>query len=107
MAYDRRLERQVGRIEAVSIGCEDAPLHLQVAFTYGGSGQSLLGPVDGDFIKRIMRVFQVNNFNKLKGHSCWVTHYDSGITKLEPLIPGEGEEFDIDKWHQERKKEKA
>ncbi len=47
---------------------------------------------------RLMCAVGVNSLDKMEGKSCWVTHTNSEITKIEPLHKKDGKPFDILEW---------
>jgi len=65
----------------------------------------ILGRDGADFLRRLLRAVGVFRFSALAGKSCWVTHDDDTIHKIEPLHKGDGEPFDIKDWREECQKE--
>jgi hypothetical protein len=75
-------------------------------FDYDGTSQGFTPYfADPSIIMRLLRAIGVDSLNDIEGKSCWVTHTNDEITKIEPLHKKEGETFDIlawKKWAKER-----
>jgi hypothetical protein len=95
--------REVGRISHSDIrDNEHGSLFYGGSFTYESGGQGFGVIIDIEFVESIMRVFgRPKKLSDLNGQACWVTHCHSAIHLLEPLLPGEGKVFDIDRWADE------
>jgi hypothetical protein len=83
---------------------EHGGLMLGGHFQYEGGGCQGLGYIlDIEFIQRFMGVFNVHRLGDIQGASCWVTHDESGITKIEPLHKEYGIAFNIAGWPSKKK----
>lgn len=74
-------------------------------FKYEGGGQGLGYMMDVSFLMRFLDVFHVERLRQVEGKFCWVTHTNSNIHKIEPIMEGEGKTFDIDEWREWIKKQ--
>jgi hypothetical protein len=94
----QRVEREVARLSGFDFGFEGSWPLLVGSFNYDGGGQGLGCSVSIGFLKRFLAVFRVDSLREVNGRACWVTHTDSSILLLEPLLPDEGEPFNIEAW---------
>lgn len=100
----REQRRELARIKKVDLTIEDhGVLIFEVEFHYdGGSVQGwpicIGGPSGTDFLRRVMDAVGVYSLSRLVGKSCWVTHTNSSIDKIEPLHQKDGEPFDFLAW---------
>jgi len=94
------MERELAKCLEFDIADNDhGGLMLGGHFEYEGGGCQGLGyQVDIKFVQMFMEAFGVSRLQDVNGKSCWVTHGENGISKIEPLHKGEGTPFEIDKW---------
>ena len=98
-------EHEVARCEGFEVGVEDHGMpYMFGTFHYDGGGQGFGYAIDADFIKRFLQVFRVDRLSKVNGRHCWVTHNHSSITRVEPMLPDEGEAFDVLAWSETAKR---
>lgn len=91
--------REAARCRGVDIiDDEHGGLAMGGTFDFGGSGQGLGYRIDIEFVRRFMAVFRVSRLRDAEGKACWVTHSHCDISKIEPLLPGDGTAFDIHAW---------
>ncbi len=67
-------------------------------FDYGGSGQGFGYRIDIEFVRLFMEVFRVERLRDVNGKYCWVTHTGCQILKVEPMLPRDGQAFDVLRW---------
>lgn len=93
-------ERSLAKCSDFDFGIEDHGLPVLFgSFEYDEWGVQGLGySVDAEFLKRFLAVFGVRQLNDVNGKSCWVTHNNSQILKIEPLHKKDGVPFDIEEW---------
>jgi hypothetical protein len=111
-------ERQIGKITSTFIGFEDhGILSVSLHFDYGSAAQGIghrcFGSHDEsrdpegwrrghemgmDFIRRLLLACGVNQWEKLKGRTVFVTRDWTEIQKIEPLPTERGQPFDIVEW---------
>lgn len=97
-------EREVGRCKGFDLWLEDhGMLVLAGIFSFEGAGQGFGFQIDMDFIRGLMGVFNAEFFKQLEGKACWVTHDNSNIYLVEPLMRGEGKPFNVEEWAKTRK----
>ncbi len=98
--------REVARCTDVDVVDNDhGGLGLGATFRYEGSAAQGFGYViNAEFIRRFMLVFRVERLRDAIGKACWVTHSSGKIVKVEPLLTGEGQPFDIEAWSAELRK---
>ena len=96
-----RETRELARITYADIGAvyEGIP-GLVVNFEYeDGGGQYLSGHmIDPAMVCRFMNAVGVSALRDAEGKSCWVTHTDQEILKVEPLHAKDGRPFDLEEW---------
>ncbi|HEX3458513.1 MAG TPA: hypothetical protein VHR97_11215 [Candidatus Baltobacteraceae bacterium] len=92
--------REVARIEHCDIrDNEHGGLFFGGAFKYDSSGQGFGYIIDIEFVQGIMRVFGwPKSLSSCNAKACWVTHCQTDIHLVEPLLPDEGKVFDVDAW---------
>jgi hypothetical protein len=95
-------EREVARIRKPDIVEED---HGFMMFSgtcvFDSSAQGFGVEIDMEFVRRLMRVFRAERLSQLEGKACFVTHCQSRIHKVEPLLHDDGKAFDVDAWADE------
>lgn len=96
------MERELAKCRDFDVQIEDhGILVLAGTFEYESGGVQGLGyMIDASFLMRFMSVFGVEYLKDVNGKSCWVTHDDSSITKIEPLHKKEGQAFIIKDWQE-------
>lgn len=67
----------------------------------------VLDIINIDFIKKFMLVFDVEHLKEVNGKSCWVTHTNDNILKIEPLHKKDGEVFNLEEWSKQWKHQKV
>lgn len=99
-------ERSLAKLKGFDVGTEDhGILVMYGTFEYDEWGCQGLGYcIDAAFIYRFLDVFGVSKLSEVNGKSCWVTHDDNHIIKLEPLHKKDGKTFDIVEWQEFSKK---
>ena len=102
-------ERELAKCRGFDVGIEDHGLLVMLGtFEYEGGGAQGLGCcIEEAFLYRFLSVFGIEQLNQVNGKSCWVTHDNSHIFKIEPLHKRDGAVFDIDEWAEFVKKRKA
>ena len=96
------MTRSLARCKDFDVGIEDhGILVLFGHFEYDDGGCQGLGYcIDSSFLYRFLNVFDVEQLRGVNGKSCWVTHTDSGIEKIEPLHKKDGTPFAIPEWQE-------
>ena len=97
--------REVAKCDGFDIFIEHPnSIMLDGGFSYEGMGSQGFGYdcIDMEFITRLMAVFKVKNFNKIKGNLCYVTHNHSDIKLIEPIFRDDGMSFDVHLWASKR-----
>lgn len=94
------IERELAKARSFDVGIEDHGILVMFGyFDYEGGGAQGLGYcIDSSFLYRFLSAFGVEKLRDVEGKSCWVTHDDSTIYKIEPLHKKDGTEFDIKLW---------
>ena|SRR3990167_3196103 len=100
-------ERSLAKARNFDIWLEDhGLLVLDGHFEYEDGGAQGMGYcVDTAFLMRFLVAFGVDHLQKVNGKSCWVTHTNDKISKIEPLHKKDGEAFDIPTWREWAKKQ--
>lgn len=95
-----KMERDLAKLEGFDIGIEDhGLLTMYGTFHYDSGGAQGLGYcIDASFLYRFLAVFGVGRLQEVNGMSCWVTHNNWKITKIEPLHKNDGAVFDLEEW---------
>lgn len=95
-----KAERSLAKCRGFDIGIEDhGILVMYGTFEYDDGGCQGLGyGIETSFLYRFLSVFSVEMLRQVNGKSCWVTHTNDRITKIEPLHKKDGVPFDIVKW---------
>ena len=92
-------DRELARLKNFDFALSDHGFPvLKGTFDYGGSGQGFGYVVDTDFITAFLRAVGVNELQQVNGKTVWVTHSNFQIFKIEPLMKGDGETFDVTEW---------
>lgn len=60
-----------------------------------GGGQTFGLRMERDVIQSFLGVFGVWKLSEVNGRSCWVTHSQYDVAKLEPLHAKDGKPFDV------------
>lgn len=95
------LERELARWKGGDLEVEDhGCLTLTGCFEYESGGQGLGYFVDASFLMRFMAALGVTQLSGCDGKSCWVTHSNSEVVKIEPLHKDDGQPFDIREWRE-------
>ena len=95
--FEREIAKATSAELLLSRGCF---LDVSICFEYTGAGAQHLGGyfIDSVFLYKLMRAFGVEYFKDIVGKFMYVTHSQSTIKKIEPIMPDEGHPFDIHKW---------
>lgn len=98
-------ERELAKCSDFDIWIEDHGLMtLSGSFEYeGGSVQGLGYIINMEFVRAFMDALGVERLNDVKGESCWVTHDNHHVSKIEPLHKKDGKAFNIDKFIETQK----
>jgi len=93
-------ERSLARCVGFDVAIEDHGILVLLGhFEYEDGGCQGLGySIDASFLYRFLAVFGDCPLRKVEGRSCWVSHDDSRITRIEPLHKKDGAVFDLDTW---------
>lgn len=96
-------ERELAKLRDFDIIVEDHGwIMMGGTFEYEESSCQGIGyGINIQFVKRLMAVFSVDRLQRVNGKSCWVTHDNSTIYKIEPLHKKDGEVFDVEQWAKE------
>jgi len=94
--------RDLAKCRGFDVGIEgDGALALFGTFEYEGGGCQAIGSwfIDAAFLMRFLAVFGCENkLGDVNGRSCWVTHTDYRVVKVEPLHKADGRAFDVEAW---------
>lgn len=94
-----KIDKDLGRVEGLDVGIEDhGYFFMWGGFNFGGLRQGFGYIINEEFIRRFLKVFEVDRLQKCNGRICWVERTHSAILKLIPLPFEKGETFDIEKW---------
>lgn len=93
-------ERSLAKCSGFDIMIEDhGILVMDGHFDYEeGTSQGLGYCIDTSFLYRFLGVFGVRHLHDVNGKSCWVTHTNGSIEKLEPLHKSEGTPMIMADW---------
>lgn len=99
-------ERELARIVRADLMIEDHGCLLSdLRFEYDGASQGLpltLGKNAAAFFKGVLAAVGVDTWSGLRGKSCWVTHTDGQVCKIEPLHRRDGVPFDVEAFRKEK-----
>lgn len=100
MTTDTR--REVARCSGFDVGSDDhGGIAMLGAFNYDGGGQGFGYRIDIEFVQKFLSVFRADRLRQVEGRYCMVTHTHCDILKVEPLLPSDGEAFDVHQWSAE------
>jgi len=92
-------KREMARLEGFDIRDDDhGGLCMGGSFKFDAGGQGFGYRIDIEFVQKLMAVFGVDRLQDVNGKHAWVTHLYSDIRLVEPVLPEEGESFDIHAW---------
>lgn len=114
---DNDREQRIAKIDSSFIGFEDhGLLTVTLGFDYGSSHQGIGGRAFGsmtedepekwqlghemgmDFIRRLLLACGVDQWERIKGRTVFVTCDWSNVYRIDPLPTEKGEAFDIEAW---------
>ena len=94
-----KAERELAKAKYFDFGIEDHGfpfLFGHFEYDRAGSSQGIGNILTMEFLMAFLEVFDVEQLHQVNGKSCWVTHTNDKILKIEPLHRKEGKPFDIE-----------
>ena len=98
--------RDLARARRLDVGIAHGGPVMCGVFEGDGWGQGFGLRIDMEFVVRLMKCFGVERLSDADGKPCWVTHTHSSILLVEPLLPKEGEAFDVEAWRESKRSER-
>ena len=88
--------RELARVRTCDVRVDDNFPYFDVLFDFGGSEQGLGSYFPyAALIVCFLRAVGASSMRDAVGKPCWVTHSRSNVSKVEPLMPGEGTTLDM------------
>ena len=93
--------RELARCGKADIEIEDHGwIIINLQFEYDNSGIQGIGMymLCPAFLIRLMNALGVRRLSDIEGTSCWVTHTNESIKRIDPLHKKDGDSFVVEDW---------